>query len=148
MTQYLGVRVSFLKPTGVADSAYNPRSPQRDRFPALLSRPRLNLIKNLVNIHSHLWAALLFLCLFFTNDYFVVRRYEGTTWVDSLMFSIFLASAVFCMSCSSFYHMAQCHSRPVCLLLLCLTAYTDRFLQVEVWCHAFDLSGIIGTVSL
>lgn len=79
-----------------------------------------------VNIHSHLFGAILFLILFFTNQLYVVARYPTATWVDSTMFSIYILSTVFCLTSSSFYHMAGCHSESV----------ASR-------CHAFDYSGII-----
>lgn len=37
-----------------------------------------------VNIHSHLWGAVLFLVLLATNDFFVISRYASASWLDSV----------------------------------------------------------------
>ncbi|OCB90017.1 HlyIII-domain-containing protein [Sanghuangporus baumii] len=79
-----------------------------------------------VNIHSHLWGAVLFLVLFFSSQLYVMARYPTATWVDSTMFSVFIISAVVCLTSSSFYHMAGCHSE-----------------RVARRCHALDYSGIV-----
>ncbi|RDB29733.1 ADIPOR-like receptor SPBC12C2.09c [Hypsizygus marmoreus] len=76
-----------------------------------------------VNIHSHLWGAALF--IYFLANFNSVHR-SGTTWVDSAVFTVFLLSAVFCLSASSFYHTMSCHSE-----------------KVSSTCHAFDYSGIV-----
>ncbi|THH12152.1 hypothetical protein EW145_g207 [Phellinidium pouzarii] len=66
-----------------------------------------------VNIHSHLWAAIFFLFLLLINSALVMSRYPTATLIDSVMCSVFLASAVFCLMSSSIYHMSGCHSEHV-----------------------------------
>ncbi|THV04688.1 HlyIII-domain-containing protein [Dendrothele bispora CBS 962.96] len=78
-----------------------------------------------VNIHSHLWGGILFLYLFATvNSTSLISH--PTSWTDSVMFSIFLLSAVFCLLASALYHTLTCHSQ-----------------EVAARCHAFDYSGIV-----
>ncbi len=74
-----------------------------------LHSPRLPL----VNIHSHLGGAVLFVALLFTfpSVYFV--HYESTTWADMTVFAIFLCSAIFCLFSSAFYHTFSVHSPAV-----------------------------------
>jgi len=62
-----------------------------------------------VNVHSHLWPAVLFLfCLiYYRND---ISQYSTVTWQDHSGFVIFLAAATFCLACSATYHLATCHS--------------------------------------
>ncbi|KAH8113970.1 HlyIII-domain-containing protein [Phellopilus nigrolimitatus] len=79
-----------------------------------------------VNIHSHLWAAVFFLVLLFTNHTLVFARYPTATWIDSTMFSVFLCSAVFCLTSSACYHLAEAHSE-----------------HVYKRCNALDYSGIV-----
>jgi len=82
-----------------------------------------------VNIHTHLHASILFaffLCTF-TNSYF--KAYEDISWADRAVFAAFLSSAVFCLLCSAFFHMASSHSK-----------------QVAARCHALDYSGIIALI--
>lgn len=67
-----------------------------------------------VNIHSHLWGAVLFLVLLATNNFFVISRYASASWLDSVTFSIFLSSAVFCLTASAVFHTVVCHSEGVC----------------------------------
>lgn len=63
-----------------------------------------------VNIHSHLWGAVLFLVLLATNNFFVISRYASASWLDSATFSVFLSSAVFCLTASAVFHTVVCHS--------------------------------------
>ncbi|KAG7096040.1 hypothetical protein E1B28_006721 [Marasmius oreades] len=78
------------------------------------------------NIHTHLWAGVLFLYFLVTVNPSQLTS-GRTTWVDSTVFSIFFASATFCMLASAIYHTSLAHrSREVC----------SR-------CHAFDYVGII-----
>ncbi|KAF9485056.1 HlyIII-domain-containing protein [Pholiota conissans] len=79
-----------------------------------------------INIHSHLWGAVLF-------GYFLATYYQNyvvlhamSAWQDVAVIGIFLASAIICLVGSAFYHTSGCHSQAV-------TSY----------CHAYDYSGII-----
>lgn len=76
-----------------------------------------------INIHSHLWGAVLF--IYFLVDFNSQYR-AGATWIDTAVFAVFLCSAVFCLSASALYHTATCHSE-----------------KVSSSCHAFDYSGIV-----
>ncbi|KAF8068892.1 hemolysin-III related-domain-containing protein [Lyophyllum atratum] len=76
-----------------------------------------------INIHSHLWGAVLFIYLLVD---FNSQQHLGATWIDTAVFSVFLCSAVFCLSASAFYHTATCHSE-----------------KVSSSCHALDYSGIV-----
>ncbi|EIN08395.1 HlyIII-domain-containing protein [Punctularia strigosozonata HHB-11173 SS5] len=80
-----------------------------------------------VNIHSHLWGAVLFVLILFTFNSNHISRYElSAGWLDLGVFTVFLSSAVFCLSASAFYHMVGSHS--------------DDF---STRCRAFDYTGII-----
>ncbi|KDQ58613.1 hypothetical protein JAAARDRAFT_206498 [Jaapia argillacea MUCL 33604] len=80
-----------------------------------------------VNIHSHLFGALLFVGLFLSLDsWFLSIHHATTTWLDYVVFSIFLSSAVFCLLASATMHSCACHSK-----------------EVQVGCHALDYSGIV-----
>ncbi|KAJ7240449.1 hemolysin-III related-domain-containing protein [Mycena rebaudengoi] len=79
-----------------------------------------------INIHSHLWGAALFAYFLVTFDETYLKQYPGATWADSLVFMVFLSSAIFCMSASAFYHTSTCHSE-----------------RVASRCHALDYSGIV-----
>ncbi|KIK68606.1 hypothetical protein GYMLUDRAFT_68456 [Collybiopsis luxurians FD-317 M1] len=78
-----------------------------------------------VNIHSHLWGGVLFLYFLTTANSAHLIRYP-ISWIDSAVFSVFLASAVFCLFSSAFFHISTCHSK-----------------ETFNWCHAFDYSGIV-----
>ncbi|KAJ4490248.1 hemolysin-III related-domain-containing protein [Lentinula aciculospora] len=77
-----------------------------------------------VNIHSHLWGGVLFLYFLTTADSTLLTHYP-TTWIDSAVISVFLASAVFCLCASAFFHVSTCHSE-----------------KISTHCHALDYSGI------
>ncbi|KAF7298797.1 Hemolysin-III channel protein Izh2 [Mycena indigotica] len=79
----------------------------------------------LVNIHTHLAGALLFVYFLATFQEVHLKQYP-TTWMDSLMLGIFLASAIFCLSISATFHTAACHSK-----------------EVSAQCLALDYSGIV-----
>ena len=67
-----------------------------------------------VNIHSHLWGAVLFAFILFTFDANHVSKYKASAgWVDFGVFTVFLSSAVFCLSASAFYHTVGSHSDNV-----------------------------------
>ncbi|KAL1742555.1 hemolysin-III related-domain-containing protein [Schizophyllum fasciatum] len=78
-----------------------------------------------VNIHSHLWGAVLFVYLMLTFPSYVLQ-FPRATWMDVAVACVFLSSAVFCLSASAFYHAASCHSQAV-----------------SHCCHALDYSGIV-----
>lgn len=70
-------------------------------------------IQPIVNIHTHLWGAVLF-SYFLATFYPTYLQLHGiTTWRDSAVIGIFLSSATFCLAASSFYHMSCCHSQKV-----------------------------------
>jgi adiponectin receptor len=95
-----------------------------------------------VNIHSHLWGGVLF--IHFALNLRAFLGHYPTTWVDSVMFLVFLCSAVFCLFASALFHTSTCHSEEVrqrqvfvaVRRLKCLVKVTRR-------CHAFDYSGIV-----
>lgn len=66
----------------------------------------------LVNIHSHLWGAVLF-AFFLTDFYRHMDIYPTTNVFDAAGFVIFLISAVICLSFSASYHTFNCHSKKV-----------------------------------
>ncbi|KAJ7204646.1 hemolysin-III related-domain-containing protein [Mycena pura] len=78
-----------------------------------------------INIHSHLWGAVLFVYFLATFRETHLAQY-ATTWVDSAVIAVFLFSVVFCLLSSALYHTASCHSE-----------------EVATRCHALDYSGIV-----
>ncbi|KAI0252467.1 hemolysin-III related-domain-containing protein [Lactifluus subvellereus] len=72
---------------------------------------------------------MLFVFFLFTvnNSYF--KAHEDVSWADHAVFMAFLLSAVFCLFCSAFFHMASSHSK-----------------QVKTRCNALDYSGIIALI--
>ncbi|KIY72679.1 HlyIII-domain-containing protein [Cylindrobasidium torrendii FP15055 ss-10] len=79
-----------------------------------------------VNIHSHLWGAVLFIYLMLTVYSSHIQAYPTATWADMFIFQAFLVSAVICLGMSAFFHTSTCHSH-----------------QVAVRCVALDYTGII-----
>jgi len=79
-----------------------------------------------VNIHSHLGGALLFIAFMCTFHQVYFVHYDSATVTDVTMFMIFLASAVFCLFCSAFYHTFSVHSQ-----------------KIAARCHAADYVGIV-----
>jgi len=80
-----------------------------------------------VNIHTHLWGAVLFVyfCATFYGSY--IKSFTPVaTWHDSAVFLVFLLSAAVCLFSSALYHTSGCHSE-----------------KVASRCHAYDYSGII-----
>jgi predicted membrane channel-forming protein YqfA (hemolysin III family) len=67
-----------------------------------------------INIHTHLLGALvpLFLLLSHHTDLFM-PHYPSLTPIDLLHCTVFLMSAVVCLSCSAMYHTLSCHSQRV-----------------------------------
>ncbi|KAI0298706.1 HlyIII-domain-containing protein [Multifurca ochricompacta] len=83
-----------------------------------------------VNIHTHLHASILFafFLLHTVNDSYF-KAHVDISWADRAVFVVFLSSAVFCLFCSAFFHMASSHSK-----------------QVAARCNALDYSGIIALI--
>ncbi|KAG7096037.1 hypothetical protein E1B28_006718 [Marasmius oreades] len=78
------------------------------------------------NIHTHLWPGVL--SLYFMVTVNPSQLTSGrTTWVDSAVFSIFFASATFCLLSSAAWHTATAHKSP----------------EVCSRCNALDYVGII-----
>ena len=101
---------------------------------------------HLVNIHSHLIAAILFAFFIATNSStYLSAHAEATTWIDTAVFSIFLSAAIFCFVCSAGYHMATCHSKAVRRNDSTSRVVRGPELNVKVheYCHSFDYSGIV-----
>ncbi|KAJ3815233.1 hemolysin-III related-domain-containing protein [Lentinula aff. lateritia] len=78
-----------------------------------------------VNIHSHLWGGALFLYLLTTAHSTHLVHYP-IVWIDSVVISVFLVSATFCLCASAFFHVSTCHSE-----------------KIATQCHALDYSGIV-----
>ncbi|XP_070544927.1 progestin and adipoQ receptor family member 3-like isoform X2 [Ptychodera flava] len=66
-----------------------------------------------LNIWTHLIGFFIFLFLCIYDNVVIIPRYEGT-WVDHVMYSVFLTCFEFCMLCSAGYHLFCCHSEKVC----------------------------------
>jgi len=64
-----------------------------------------------INIHSHLWGAVIFAYFLATFQSMYISRYPSTSWVDTFVFAIFLLSAIFCLAFSAVFHMSTCHSK-------------------------------------
>lgn len=69
-----------------------------------------------VNIHTHLHASILFAFFLGTFSNSDFKAYEDLSWADYAVFVAFLSSAVFCLLCSAFYHMASSHSKQVSVI--------------------------------
>ncbi|KJA23067.1 hypothetical protein HYPSUDRAFT_138248 [Hypholoma sublateritium FD-334 SS-4] len=79
-----------------------------------------------INIHSHLWGAILFGYLLSTYYQNYVELHSMATWKDAAVIAIFLSAAITCLMASAFYHTSGCHSK-----------------EAARYCHAYDYSGII-----
>jgi adiponectin receptor len=77
-------------------------------------------------VHSHLWAAVLFL-FFLATVYTKVSQYDTTTWLDGSYIAIFLTAATICLTASALFHLSLCHSK-----------------EVNSWTGCMDYFGIIG----
>lgn len=66
-----------------------------------------------VNIYSHLIPAVFFLLGEWRIQHYLVSRYSGITGADFIAFSIFMLSAVTCLSLSATYHTLMNHSQHV-----------------------------------
>ncbi|EUC66207.1 hemolysin III family channel protein [Rhizoctonia solani AG-3 Rhs1AP] len=78
-----------------------------------------------VNIHTHLFGALVLLYLLL-NVGKTQAGYTSLTWQDPVGFSLSLMAGIFCLGASALYHTATCHSP-----------------NVARRCNALDYSGII-----
>lgn len=100
---------SFIK-----TSALSNRSAQWDKYCLLHLCSWLDVNqKPSVNIHSHMWGAVLFLYFLATFRSTYILPHPSTSWEDSAVFLAFLSSAVFCLSGSALYHTSSCHSEEV-----------------------------------
>lgn len=98
-----------------------------------------------VNIHSHLWAAILvaYLCTTFYGNH--IKPFAPvSTWVDSAVFLTFLISAIACLSISASFHAFGCHSEKVWkFAFIRFFLNFSHIIKVASRCHAYDYSGII-----
>lgn len=99
-----------------------------------------------VNIHSHLWGAIVF--AYFLSTYYqnYVEVHAMATWKDAAVFAIFLSAAIICLMASAFYHTSGCHSKEVRIQHVshfrpAKTLFASH--QAATYCHAYDYSGII-----
>ena len=103
-----------------------------------------------VNIHTHLYACVLFVFFLFTFNASYMNSREYVSWADRAVFVVFLSSAAFCLFCSAFFHMSSSHSKDVCASQsACIkpeSALITVF-KVATRCNALDYSGIIGKPS-
>lgn len=99
-----------------------------------------------VNIHSHLWGGALFL-YFSTTAHSTHLVHYPIAWIDSVVISVFLVSATFCLCASAFFHVSTCHSEKVrthvCFHCPPLISVDGFIQQIATHCHALDYSGIV-----
>ena len=86
---------------------------QAELSPDILRNYWHSNIQSIVNIHTHLWGAVLFSYLLATFYPTYLQLHGITTWRDSAVIDIFLLSAIFCLAASAFYHTSGCHSEKV-----------------------------------
>lgn len=79
-----------------------------------------------VNIYSHLIPAVVFLLGEGYTQHYLTSRYIGVTGADVIAFSIFMVTAVTCLSLSTMYHTLMNHSQ-----------YVERF------CLRLDMLGVV-----
>ena len=96
-----------------------------------------------VNIHSHLWGAVLFVYLLAIFHSTHILPHPSTTWKDSAVFMAFLSSVVFCLSGSAIYHMSGCHSEEVRIPRGVVHYNSYLVFQVSSRCQSLDYSGIV-----
>jgi len=82
-----------------------------------------------VNIHTHLWGAVIFLILLFATHYTLLTQYPTATWLDVTSFSIFLLAAIACLGLSATFHVSMSHSE-----------------KVSHSCGMFDYAGIVALI--
>lgn len=104
--------------------------PVRPR-PNFLNLKRINQTppQHAVNIHSHLWGAVMFGSFLVLNEYFVLSKYPSASLLDTFMVSIFLCAAVLCMSFSALYHISGSHSQSVNSLYSFICAWKDPLIR-------------------
>ena len=88
----------------------------------------------IVNIHSHLWGAVLFVFFLFTI-YGRLMIYPSASFYDTVNISIFLVAAVICLSFSASYHTMTCHSQTVRLPHI-----WHSMTETEIWTDAWLVS--------
>lgn len=99
-----------------------------------------------INIHSHLWGAVLFLVLLVITFYETLSYHPTVTWHDVAGFVVFLAAAVICLSFSAMFHTGSCHSYKVRGTFYCPRKVgVNVVAQVAKSCVVLDYSGIVGT---
>lgn len=79
-----------------------------------------------VNIYSHLIPAIFFLLGEWYIQQYLASRYSGFTGADFIAFSIFMLTAVACLSLSATYHTLMNHSQ-----------------HVEHFCLRLDMLGVV-----
>jgi adiponectin receptor len=99
-----------------------------------------------VNIYSHLIPAVLFLLGEWHIQQYLASRYSGVTTTDFIAFSIFVLTAVTCLSLSAIYHTLLNHSKHVehlCLRLdmlgVVIFILGDLILGIYIlfWCEPY-----------
>jgi adiponectin receptor len=100
-----------------------------------------------VNIYSHLIPAVFFLLGEWYIKQYLVSRYHGVTGADSIAFSIFMFTAVTCLSLSATYHTLMNHSQHMehlCLQLdmlgIVIFILGDLILGIYMvfWCESLQ----------
>lgn len=79
-----------------------------------------------VNIYSHLIPAVFFFLGVWYIQQYLTSRYSGVTGADFIAFSIFMLTAVTCLSLSAIYHTLMNHSQ-----------------HVEHFCLRMDMLGVV-----
>ncbi|KAI0203577.1 hemolysin-III related-domain-containing protein [Astrocystis sublimbata] len=116
-----------------------------------------------VNIYSHLIPAVLFLLGQWHLQQYLASRYPGVTGADFIAFSIFMLTAVTCLSLSATYHTLMNHSRDMehfCLQLdmlgVVIFILGDLVLGIYMvfWCEPWprntywSMIGVFGTLTI
>ncbi|KAJ5414213.1 hemolysin-III family protein [Penicillium cosmopolitanum] len=116
-----------------------------------------------VNIYSHLIPAIFFLLGEWYIQQYLASRYSGFTGADFIAFSIFMLTAVTCLSLSATYHTLMNHSQYVehfCLRLdmlgIVIFILGDLVLGIYMifWCEPlprniyWSMIGVFGTLTI
>ncbi|EEQ30825.1 hypothetical protein McanMca71_002103 [Microsporum canis] len=116
-----------------------------------------------VNIYSHLIPAVFFLLGEWYIRQYLTSRYSGVTGADFIAFSVFMLTAVTCLSLSATYHTLMNHSQHVerfCLRLdmlgVVIFILGDLVLGIYMvfWCEPlprniyWSLIGVSGTLTI
>ncbi|OAQ61384.1 hemolysin-III family protein [Purpureocillium lilacinum] len=105
-----------------------------------------------VNIYSHLIPAVFFLLGEWYIQQYLASKYSGVTRADFIAFSIFMLTAVTCLSLSATYHTLMNHSQQVehfCLRLdmlgVVIFILGDLVLGIYIifWCEPLPLFGTL-----